>query len=380
VSTRPRILLLIKGLGVGGAEQVLVNGIEYLDRTAFDYEVAYFLPWKHDHVPAFERAGIPVWCLGGRRQADPGVVSRLARLVQDRGIDLLDVHLPYAGVVSRLARRRSGGALLYTEHSLSVQRRLSNFRFLAFAANVATYGMNDRLVTVSEDTARDVRRFSRNRVPVSVVYNGIPLDAFDVDAARAAAARTALDLGPDEIVVGHVAKMVSKKRQRDLLDAAQIVLDARPDVRFVLGGTGQLQDRLQDQVSRLGIAHAMRFSGFVEDVIGMMASFDVFALSSLHEGLPTVTIESLAVGVPVVATNVGGTSEVVDDGISGILVPPRSPEALADAILRLVEDEALRRRMGEAGAETVRRRFSIRRRVAEIEGLYRELLEARVAS
>jgi glycosyltransferase involved in cell wall biosynthesis len=378
VKTRPRILLLIKGLGVGGAEQMLVNCIEHLDRTAFDYEVAYFLPWKDDLVAAFNRADIPVWCLGVRRQFDPGVVSRLVRLVRDRDVDLLDVHLPYPGVVSRLARRRSGAALLYTEHSLSVQRRLSNFRFLAFAVNVATYRMNDRLVAVSNDTARDVRRFSLNRVPVSVVYNGIPLSAFEVEPERAAAARVALNFGPDDAVVGHVAKMVSKKRQRDLLDAARLVLEARPDVRFVLAGIGPLRDRLQHQASSLGIAHAVRFPGFVDDAIGMMASFDVFALSSLHEGLPTVAIESLAAGVPVVATNVGGTSEVVDDGVSGILVPPRSPETLAKAILGLLEDEGLRRKMGQDGAVTVRRRFSIQRRVGQIESLYRELLETRL--
>jgi glycosyltransferase involved in cell wall biosynthesis len=377
VSGLPRVLLLIKGLGAGGAEQLLVNGIAHLDREAFQYEIAYFLPWKDDHVAVFEGAGIPVWCLGGRRQIDPGVVGRLRRLIRDRQIDLLDVHLPYAGVASRLARRRTSAALLYTEHSLSVQRRLSNFRFVTFAANVATYGMSDRLVAVSEDTARDVRRFSRARVPLSVVYNGIDLAGFSADDERIAAARKALDLCPTDTVVGHVAKMVSKKRQRDLLDAARIVLDARPDVRFVLAGKGPLQSRLEEHAATLGISHAVRFPGFVDDIIGTMASFDVFALSSLHEGLPTVTIESLAVGVPVVATRVGGTPEVVDDGVTGLLVPPRSPRALAAAVLRLVDDAELRRAMGRAGVATVHERFSIDRRVRDIESIYDELLSAR---
>ena len=374
----PRVLLLIKGLGAGGAEQLLVNSIPYLDRTRFDYEVAYFLPTKNDHVASFERAGIPVTCLGTRTQLDPRVIRRLADFIEARRFDVLDVHLPYPGVVSRLAARTPRRpALMYTEHSLSVQRRLSHGRIVAFAMNVATYGRNDHVVAVSEDTGRDVRRFTRRRVPLTIVRNGIPLDEFRRDPARERAARGDLGVPDDAVVVGHVAKMVSKKRQFDLLEAAQLVLRERPDVHFVMAGQGPLRARLEERATALGIAGNVHFAGFVDDIVATMAAFDIFVLTSMHEGLPTVTIESLALGVPVVATRVGGTPEVVDHGVSGILVPPRRPRQVADAIRRLVDDEALRTQMGARGAEIVRERFSIRRRVACIEALYADLLDDR---
>lgn len=376
MSERPRVLLLIKGLGAGGAEQLLVNAIPHLDRDAFDYEVAYFLPWKDHHVGAFEAAGIPVTCLGRRIQLDVRVVGRLADLVRDRRYDVLDVHLPYAGVVSRLAARRvRPPVLLYTEHSLSVQRRLWRGRFAAFAANVATYGANDHIVAVSRDTARDVERYLRRRCPLSVVYNGIPLEDFVIDAERRARARAALGIEAGAPVVGHVAKLIGKKRQADLLAAARIVLDERPDVRFVIAGAGPLRTRLEATAASLGIADRVVFAGFVDDIVGTMASFDVFALSSAHEGLPTVAIESLALAVPVVATAVGGTPEVVDEGVSGHLVPVGQPELLAAGILELLGDEARRRRFGEQGAQIVHERFAIERRTAEIEALYRQLLD-----
>lgn len=372
---RVGVLLLIKGLGGGGAERLLVNSLPHLDRERFNYSVAYLLPWKDDLVAPFEEHGIDVSCLDAGNIPRPAVVTRLSRLMTEKQIAVLDVHLPYSGLIGRLAARRAKTpVVVYTEHVLSVQRRLERARFLSFISNVATYPMNDLIVAVSRDTLRDVERFNWSRTPTRLIYNGIPLEDFDVESDRGIGWRAQVGIGPEKTVIGHIAKMVSKKDQRTLLDAVRKVVDDHPEVVLVVVGEGDLRDELEAYTAELGLTDQVVFTGFIDDPRAALAGFDLFALSSLHEGLPTVVIEAMASGVPVVATDVGGTGEIVTDGDDGILVPAGDPDALAGAISELVVDVERRKEMGRRASESVRRRFDIARRVHEMEAVYDELL------
>ncbi len=371
-----RVLWFIKGLGAGGAEQLLVNCLPYLDRDRFEYHVAYILPWKDDNVPPFKAHDIPVFCLEGGNPLDVRVVPRLQQLLVDHDIDVLDSHLSYSGVIGRVAARRAGTpAILYTEHSLAVQRRLARFRFVSFLANIGTYGLNDLMMAVSRDTFRDMRRFTFGRAPLRLVYNGIPIDAFDRRAINAD--RASLGVPDHHKLVGHVATFTTKKKQDDLLRAARLVVDEDPDVTFVMIGKGDLRPELERLVAELGLGDNVVFTGFVPNLREAMVAFDVFALSSLYEGLPTVVIEAMALGVPVVATWVGGTPEIVNHEHDGLLVPPRDPEAMAAGILRLLHDDNLRTEMGRRAQHSVRSKFDVRRRVREVEAIYEEVLAAK---
>jgi len=152
------------------------------------------------------------------------------------------------------------------------------------------------------------------------------------------------------------------------------VVDDHPEVVLVVVGEGDLRDELEAYTAELGLTDQVVFTGFIDDPRAALAGFDLFALSSLHEGLPTVVIEAMASGVPVVATDVGGTGEIVTDGDDGILVPAGDPDALAGAISELVHDVERRKEMGRRASESVRRRFDIARRVHEMEAAYDELL------
>ncbi len=373
---RTRVLWLIKGLGLGGAEQLLVNALPYLDRSRFEYHVAYILPWKDDNAPHFKANDIPVHCLGGGNPFDVRVVVRLRRLLQELKIDVLDAHLAYSGVVGRVAARRARTpAVIYTEHNLAVQRRLSSFQLVTFVANVATFGWNDMIITVSRDGFRDVSRYCRNRAPVRLIYNGIPLDTFD--RSRPGGDRDLVAIPSDHKVVGHMGTFTTKKNQCDLIRAARLVVDERPDVTFVLAGRGELQPNLEQLASRLGIRDHVMFPGFVANPQDLLPSFDVFALSSLYEGLPTVAIEAMASGVPVVATWVGGTGEIINHDHDGFLVPPSDPQALARGLIRLLNDDELRATMGMRAQNSARAKFDIRRRVREVEQTYDEVLASK---
>lgn len=372
-TNRTRVLLLIKGLGAGGAEQLLVNALPHLDRSRFEYHVAFILPWKNDNVKHFEAHGIPVHCLQGGTPFDVRVVARLHRLLRTLEIDVVDAHLAYSGVVGRVAARAARTrAVLYTEHNLAVQRRFSSFQFLTFLANVATYGWNDMVITVSRDGFRDVSRFCRRRAPMRLIYNGIPLDTFDRRNVGVGSMSWSVPSG--QKVVGHMATFTTKKNQADLLRAARLVLEEEPDVSFVLAGKGHLQPQLERLAHQLDIHDRVVFPGFLTKPHEVLPSFDIFVLSSLYEGLPTVAIEAMAAEVPVVATWVGGTAEIINHDHDGLLVPPGDPHALAQGMLRLLRDDQLRREMGRRARASARSKFDIRRRVREVERAYDDIL------
>lgn len=378
---KTKIMWLIKGLGVGGAEQLLANSVPHLDTSRFSYEVAYFLPWKTSLVDHFESHGIPVFCLNAGNPLDLGVVFRLKRLLQERKVDVLDSHLPVSGFIGRVAGRLAKTpAIMYTEHSLSVQRRIENIRYAGFLSNIATYPMADLILAVSQDTYDDVKRFKVGKTPLRLVYNGIDLYGVEKGTTDGMQARRALGIPDDHRVVGHVANMVSKKRQIDILRAAKMVTEQFPKVTFVLVGRGPDLEKLRDIAQSMGLGDNVVLPGFVDDLWDTMSCFDVFVLSSLHEGLPTVIIESLAMGIPAVATRVGGTPEIITDGQDGFLTTPKAPEEIAEKVLMLLQDDGLRSRMSQAGRETARRKFDIKRRVKEVEEIYSQLTSHRVPS
>lgn len=365
-----RILLLIKGLGRGGAEQILASSIRYLDRERFDYEVAYLLPWKDAFVKEIADQGVPVHCLDGGRGV--GWVPRLRSLVRDRQIDLIHSQSPVAAVGARIAL---GGPHrprhVYTEHNV-----WERYHPATHWANALTFWRNDHVFAVS-DHVRSSIAFPRPLRALPVPPHETRYHGIDVEAVQAWAqgdgVRDELGIPAGTPVVGTVANLKSHKRLDRLLRAAAIVRGSRPDVRFVVVGSGPLEGELRHLAGRLRLDGTVMFLGFREDAQRVATSFDVFALSSEHEGLSIALIEALALGRPAVLPDVGGLGEVVRHEREGLLVPPADEGALAAAILRLLDDQDLRGRLGEAGVARAMD-FDIRVAVSRIEAVYEELL------
>ena len=174
-------------------------------------------------------------------------------------------------------------------------------------------------------------------------------------------------------VVGHVAALVPHKGQRHLIEAAHLVIQQMPDVRFLILGEGELRDSLERHVREHHLEKHVFLPGFRTDVLGCMKSFDLFVMSSVTEGLGTALLDAMACGKAIVATRTGGIPEVVEDGETGTLVPPRDHAAMAQAILAMLADDEQRRRMGEAGLARVQARFTVERMVAETAAVYGRL-------
>jgi glycosyltransferase involved in cell wall biosynthesis len=363
-----RILFLIKGLGRGGAEQLLLNAAPHLDRSRFEYEFAYLLPWKDALVGVLDDMGFPVHGLDGAR----GVrwIGRLRRLALDREIDLVHSHSPVPAVGARVGIRRRVRHV-YTEHGV-----WGHYHRATFWANAATFSRNDHVFSVSETVTSSVRypaplRFLR-MPPVETLYHGIDPGAA-AGWGSSDGVREELGIPHDAPVVGTVANFRALKGHGYLLQAAGRIREAIPEARFVLVGRGPLEDQVRRQAGEMGLNGTVVFAGFRTDVPRVAASFDVFALPSLYEGLSIALLEVMALGKPVVVTRVGGSPEVVSDGVDGLLVPPRDPEALAQGILTVLRDVSLRQRLG-ASARRRAADFDIRHAVRRTEQVYGELL------
>lgn len=362
-----RVLWLIKGLGPGGAERLLVAAAAERDRSRFAVSCAYLLPWKDRLVPELEDLGVATSCLDVHDERDPRWAVRLRRLLHDRPVDVVHAHSPYPAGIGRLVARtlpaRRRPRFVYTLHNTwgsfaRPTRELNGWTMPLDAADVA----------VSEVVRATVP--PRLRARTETVVHGIDLSAVRAAADRAGV-RAELGLGPDEIVVGTVANFRAQKDYPNLLATAVELGRRGAPVRVVAVGQGPLEDAIRAEHARLGLGDRVLLLGERSDAVRVMSGCDAFVLASSNEGLPVAVMEALALGLPVVGTAVGGMAEAVDTD-NGVLVPPRDPVALADALVAVAADPARRAALA-AGARRSSARFDVARTVRRIEEIYTDV-------
>ena len=378
MARRIKVFVLIKGLGFGGAEKLLELALPYIDRNRFEYEVGYLLPWKNALVPEFEKAGIPTYCLNQRKPYDVRVLTRLAGLLRHHSVDVLHLHLPYAGIVGRIASKMAPvKVVIYTEHNL-----WQRYHRLTAAANRWTFGWNDAVIAVAEEVERSIQCHIglRGKPKLSTIPNGVDLEYLAALPRGAQGVKEEFHIPLDHQLVVHVANFTPKKRHVDLLAAAQTVLKQEPLVTFLLVGQGPLEAATMALAHELGIADRVVFAGLRSDAQALIAGGDLFVLSSEYEGLPVSLLEAMAIGTPVVATRVGGIPEVITDGVEGFLVEPLKPDQLSYKLLNLLHSPELQQRFSENGRKRVQEQFDVRRMVERTEALYDRVLAEKEAS
>jgi glycosyltransferase involved in cell wall biosynthesis len=365
-----RVLSLIKGLSLGGAERLLSLMAEFRDRDAFRYEAAYLLPWKDGLVDQFQADGVPVHCLEGGREWDIRWVSRLRRLVRDRRYDVVHVHSPYVAGLARLGLKslspRLRPRLVYTEHL-----PWWGYRRPTRLLNRLTYRLDDANLAVSRTVRESVHPRLRHRV--DVVIHGIAPQRIREHRRHRDDVRRELGVKPGEILVGTVAHLTRQKGYPVLLEAAQRLVERGLPVRFMAVGRGPEEVRIRETHERLALGDRFQFLGFRPDAIRLMSAFDIFVLASWYEGLPVTVMEALTLGIPPVATRVGGTPEVITSGVEGLLVPPGRPDELGAAIASLARAPDLRREMSRAAMQRAST-FDIEAATRKVEATYRSVM------
>ena len=370
---RARIVQVTPSLRVGGLENVVVRLVEHLVPLA---EQAVVTPAGAGPLAERVPVGVPVFPLGEAHRQDRWNALRMARLFRRLRPDI--VHTRNWTCIDAIIGARLAGVpvVIHGEHGREAadpegrNRRRQQVRRL-LSPFVTEF------VTVSRDLARWL--IEEVRVParkVRTIYNGVDTERYAL--GDRAAARRALGIRPDWTVAGTVGRLDPVKDQVGLIRAFAQVANKGPSV-LVIAGDGPSRRQLEALVGELALGDRVRLLGERDDVPLILRALDIFVLSSIGEGISNAILEAMATGLPVIATRVGGNSELVRDGLTGRLIEPRSPEALAEALAAYGDDPGLARAHGAAGRERVAREFGLDRMRAAYTALYRQYaaLEAR---
>ena len=363
---RLTVVQVVNGFGIGGGEKKLLELIRRLDRSRFR-NVVVSVGQSGPLEDEFREAAEGTYILPKKRALDLSLPKKLAEVARSERADLMMTTLFYADVVGAASTYfyKPKGLVSWEviTQPLGPKHKLA-YRLLAQRFDVVVAVSNSIWPMILNDR-------SQRREQVRTIYYGVDLDVFR-PGARPELRREWF--GEDDVLVfGTVARLTVQKGHTYLLDALPKILSELPKARFVFVGDGPLRPSLEEEAERLGVAHAVKFLGSRSDVPELLHGFDVFVLPSLWEGLPNVVLEAMATGLPVVATAVEGTVEAVVNGETGILVPSKQPEPLAEAILRIGRDADLRSRMGSASRRRVEENFSLDGQVRAFEELYSEL-------
>jgi glycosyltransferase involved in cell wall biosynthesis len=391
-SPQIKILRVITRLNIGGPAQHVTFLTERLNGGVFASALIAGALGRGDGDmgPLATERGIPVTvvpALGNDRGLidDLRALLSLYRLMRAQRPTIVHLHLLKARCLGGIAAKLAGVPLVVETlhgHLLGgYYRPLKQRLILTFERFIGRW-LADRVIVLSETQREEVLRLDIT-VPekVDVVPLGLELERFISASQHRGSLRQELGIGQDAFLVGVVGRLVPIKGYDVLLHAVRMISTLVADrLMVVIVGDGPLRETLKVEAKRLGIDHLIRFLGWRRDVDRVYADLDVFVQSSFNEGTPVSLIEAMAAGTPVVATRVGGVPDVVDDGRSGLLVAPKDPAALAQAILTLWRAPDLRRHMGERARRDVYPRYAIDRLVARLEELYHETLANKGAS
>lgn len=366
-SSTIRVMHVINSLGFGGAEQVVANYARHLDRTRFSPSVCAL----RNGGPLFDQLreeGVPVFLIGKSAGADPRTVWRLARLIVREKIDIIHTHNCSAhgwGALAAVASRRP--LLVATEHSIhfpgrggrlySLVRRSLRHKFSA-------------VISCSEQVRQS--QVGVWRLPLQkhvTIFNGIDIPRFEAPSESASLVKE-FGLDDDRPVIGAIGSLTPHKSHVSLIKAVAKLKHNGHDPQLLIIGEGPSREQLLSEISRLGLEEDVVLPGIRKDVPNILGLLDVFVLPSSREGFPITILEAMAAGLPIIVTNVGGTSEAVMDGINGIVVPPGSSNALAQALARVLGNREFADHLGKKARESVIEHFSVRNMVEETEALY----------
>jgi glycosyltransferase involved in cell wall biosynthesis len=357
-----RIAHVVGQMAVGGMEKLLVEFARHTDRSRFDL-CFVSLGDRGSVADEIEALGRPVTAMGEPEGFRPGIILALSNIFRRGRVDVVHTHngrpLMYGGPAARVAGVR---ASIHTRHGQqhgASARELARFR-------MATR-LVDRVVCVSADAMRLAAARGVAVEKLRTIVNGIDLTRFAYTGPRAD--------GP-AVMIGRLSP---EKDAQNLIRAVALAVAEEPRFRLQVAGDGACMTSVVGLTRELGLSDQVQFLGEVGDVPGLLAGASMFVLPSLTEGISLTLLEAMGRGLPVVATGVGGTPEVVEDGTSGLLVAPGSPAELAAAMLQVYRQPHRARLMGLAAHHRASAMFDVRRMVAEYEGVYLECMGERRA-
>jgi glycosyltransferase involved in cell wall biosynthesis len=374
----------------GGTTKLLYELITHLDPDEFEISLALPPPAPYDPMRPLADPGFPdlmretgfkvetVRLVGGKIAplADLEATLALYRIMRQNRYDAVHAHSAKGGFTGRLAARLAGvSAIIYTPSGLPFNPFISRHVSLLYLALERFAGLyTDAIIAACESEREQV---VRHKLVAESKVLLLP-NPFHVAACKPsvppAAKRQELGLSPGEPVIGTVARLTRQKGVEFFVEAAVIVLRSHPRAQFVLVGDGELRPQVEAQINNLGIASSFHCLGLRADYLDIMATFDIFAMPSLWEGLPYAPLEAMALAKPVVGTDVTGLRDIIQHQVNGILVPAQSAQALARATVTLLEDKDFAAKLGEEGRRSLGQRYDPDRIASQTGELYKTVL------
>jgi glycosyltransferase involved in cell wall biosynthesis len=351
---KANILQIIDTLKLAGAERIVTDLAINLDKDKYNVIICCLRKEGGPLVKELRKKGIKVIILDKKLGMDFSIIRKIRKIIKEEKIDLVHTHLFTANLWGRLAAILMNKTIIVTEHNTDYWKNwLHKFidKFLEKFTN--------KIITVSDGVSsfyQEYENIPRNKI--KTIYNGIDLRKFSNSKHFSKKAR----------IIGMIARLNEQKNYRNFLNAAYIINKQDTNINFLIVGEGPLKEDLEKYAQRLG--KNIKFLGQRKDIPEIIKGIDIFVLSSDYEGLPLTILEAMAASKSVVATNVGGIPEAVEDGKTGILVPPKNPDALANAIMKLLKNPRLRKQMGEAGRKRAEKYFTMEKMVKKYEDVY----------
>ncbi|HCK12278.1 MAG TPA: hypothetical protein DHW45_20565 [Candidatus Latescibacteria bacterium] len=379
-----RILNVITRIEQGGAPLALLETVKRMDRGLFDISLAIGQAEDRDRDldPVSIDVGLRIHQIPELRRSvhpvrDLVALIKLIGIIRAGEYDLVHTHTSKAGLLGRIAASYCGvPAIVHSSHGSILDGYFSPSltsifaQFEKFAASIS-----DKIICLTrEEIGRNLEAGIGSESQYTYIFNGIDISGFEHRRGNRDLLRREFQFGPDDHVCVTVGRLVPIKGQSDLLEAFAIAHRNNPRLKLLLVGDGELRTILESRIRDLNITEATHLAGWRNDVAELLDACDLFVLTSLNEGLGLVLIEAMAKKLAVVATKVGGVSEVVEDGKTGRLVSAQDTEAIGSAIAELTSNNETRLRMGESGYERAKAFFSIDQTVRNTENLYRDLL------
>lgn len=374
---KSRIFHITKMKGVSGSENHLLTLLSGMDKQRFDNSLCILAEARHvpalqEYAHKLEQAGIRVEILiMSHKMFDPAVVWKLRTSLRQERVDMVHTHLIHADLYGTIAAKLAGVKLIISSrHNDDKFRNRPLVRWI----NRALAHWHEKIIVISEwvgSFSRDVEKIPAKKI-VRIHYGLEPEPL--MDQADPQYIRQQFQIPDDVPLIGTIGQLAEQKGQTYLLQAIQQILPQVPDLRVVLIGKGSLRKTLAQQAKSLGIEKHVTFAGYRTDAIKLLSGFDFFVFPSLWEGFGLVLLEAMALKKAIVASAVSAIPETVLHGKTGLLVPPKHVEKLADAMLTLLKDKDLRQTLGENGYKRLQQDFTVQKMIRTTESLYTTLL------
>ena len=364
---RIRVVQILATGTNGGAQEHLFGLVSRMDKSRYDVSIVALSPGSA--VRKLERAGFDVLVID--ELDDAIAVGALAAHLVDVRADVIHNHMYRAELVGTRAAIALGEVghrrpyVVSTVHSSRIRSDEDRQELRDLTTRM------DQLIAVSKMIEHKLEDEGRTGAPIRLIYNGVDLSRYD-DQEACCTLPDEYGMEPGSKIVGVVARLEPEKGHPTLLEAWPLVLRSVPDAYLLIVGEGSRRGALEAQARELRIAHRVVFTGRRDDVPAVTAALDVAVLPSYREAQGLSILEAMALSRPVVASNVGGIPEMITDGVTGLLVPPHDPAALAAGIVRLLVDHPLADTLGRAGHDLVHDRFCIQLMVNAVEAIYDE--------